>query len=108
MSSSNLAARMELAAPDLLSEPPRAKLRVITNTEPLLVPVVRPRTSLEFRRILIRNQGLRTFRDSDQLTIEHRLRSHSRRSAAADKPVGIVRQDSRLSRLPLIICHCPE
>jgi hypothetical protein len=62
MSSSNLAARMELAVPDLLSELPRTVLRVITNETPQLARADRPRTSLEFRRIAIRDQGFRQFR----------------------------------------------
>jgi hypothetical protein len=62
MSSSNLAARIELAVPDLLSEPPRPVLRVITNEAPQLTRTDRPRTSLEFRRILIRDPGFRSFR----------------------------------------------
>jgi hypothetical protein len=62
MQSTNTAARMELAAPDLLSEPARPVLRVITNDGPLTAPSNRPRTSLEFRRIVLRDQGLRSFK----------------------------------------------
>jgi hypothetical protein len=62
MQSSNLAARMELAVPDLLSETPRAVLRVITNETPLLARADRPRTSLEFRSIAIHDQAFRPFR----------------------------------------------
>jgi hypothetical protein len=62
MSSSNLAERMELATPDLLSEPPRPVLRVITNTAPLVVQSMRPRFSLENRAIVIRDHGFRSFR----------------------------------------------
>ena len=62
MSSSNLAARMELAVPDLLSELPRTVLRVITNEGPQPALADRPRSSLEFRRIVIRDPGFRAFR----------------------------------------------
>ncbi len=62
MSSSNLAARMEFAAPDLLSEPPRLVLRVITNDAPEQARNVRPRVSLESRTIVIRDHGFRSFR----------------------------------------------
>jgi len=62
MQSSNLAARMEFAAPDLLVDAPRPKLRVVTNSEPQEALSVRPRTSLEFRSIVIRDHGFRHFR----------------------------------------------
>jgi hypothetical protein len=59
MQSSNLAARMEVAAPDLL-EPARPVLQVITNTAPLRKSL--PRASFDTRRIVIRDQGFRAFR----------------------------------------------
>ena len=62
MHQSNLATRFEVSVPDLLSEPARPKLQVITNSEPLEVRNVRPRTSLEFRAIVIRDHGFRIFR----------------------------------------------
>ena len=62
MQSSNLAARFDLVAPDLLIDPPRPKLQLIANTEPLQVRDVRPRISLEFRTIVIRDHGFRSFR----------------------------------------------
>jgi hypothetical protein len=62
MQSSSLAIPFEVSVPDLLSEPPRQKLRIITNSEPLEVCNVRPRTSLEFRAIVIRDHGFRIFR----------------------------------------------
>jgi hypothetical protein len=62
MPMSNLAVRMEHAAPDLLSEPPRPALRVITNAAPLEARTNRPRRSLESRTIVIRDQGFRSFR----------------------------------------------
>jgi len=62
VSSSNLAECIELGALDLSAEPMRPALQVITNTAPLLARARRPRTSFEFRRIVIRDQGLRSFR----------------------------------------------
>ena len=62
MSASNLAVRIEHAALDLSVESPRPALQVITNTAPLLARSNRPRTSLEFRKILIRDHGFRSFR----------------------------------------------
>ena len=61
MSMSNLAVRMELAAPDLLSEPPKPALRLVTNTA-MVERDNRPRLSLEFRRIQLRDSGFRSFR----------------------------------------------
>ena len=61
MPSSNLAVRMECTAPDTLSEPPRPLLRVVTHDASVALNS-RPRTSFQFRRIVIRDQGLRTFR----------------------------------------------
>jgi len=62
MSSSNLAPRMEFAATDLLSEPPRPVLQLVTNSAHRSERDNRPRLSLEFRRILIRDSGFRLFR----------------------------------------------
>ena len=61
MSSSNLAVRMEPTATDLLSHPPRPMLRVITNEDTSEVRSLRPRTSLQSRKIVNRDQGLRLF-----------------------------------------------
>jgi hypothetical protein len=61
MSSSNLAVRMEHAATDLLSHPPRSELRVAANDE-LPVRKSRLRTSLTNRKFVSRDQGLRYFR----------------------------------------------
>ncbi len=60
MSLSNLAVRMEHAATDLLSHPPRPELRVAANDE-LPVTKRRPRTSLTNRKFASREQGLRYF-----------------------------------------------
>jgi hypothetical protein len=62
MQSSNLAARMDHAAPDLLIEPSRPALQVITNNAPLLVRKTRTRASFETRTIVIRDHGFKTFR----------------------------------------------
>jgi hypothetical protein len=61
MSSSNLAVRMEHAATDLLSHPPRPQLRVVANNQ-RPVPKVRPSTSFTNRKFVSRDQGLRYFR----------------------------------------------
>jgi hypothetical protein len=61
MPSSNLAVRMELTATDLLSLPPRPKLRVVTNEDTSEVRSLRPRTSLQSRKIVNRDQGFRLF-----------------------------------------------
>jgi hypothetical protein len=62
MSSSNLAVRMEHTATDLLSHPPRPLLRDAANDDTVTVRSIRPRTSLQHRNIVIRDQGLRFFR----------------------------------------------
>jgi hypothetical protein len=67
MSSSNLAVSMEHTATDLLSEPPRPLIgvvtnRVDTNDESFEVPSVRLSTSFRSRSIVIRDQGFRFFR----------------------------------------------
>jgi hypothetical protein len=61
MSSSNLAVRMEHAATDLLSHPPRPALRVVASTE-RPSRIVRRRISLTNRKLISRDQGLRYFR----------------------------------------------
>lgn len=63
MSSSNSAARKEVAAPQLI-EPVRPALQVITNDAPLVVRKKRARMSLQTRTIVIRDQGYRLFRVS--------------------------------------------
>lgn len=60
MSLSNLAVRMEHAATDLLSQPPRPDLRIAANDEHP-VRKRRPRTSLTNRKFVHREQGLRYF-----------------------------------------------
>jgi hypothetical protein len=62
MQSSNLAERIELENSDQLVQPSQPLLRVFTNNEPLQVRSVRPRLSLEFRSIVIRDHGFRAFR----------------------------------------------
>ena len=61
MSSSNLAVRMEHAATDPLSHPPRPELRVVASNER---PVQKgaPRISFTNRKFITRAQGLRYFR----------------------------------------------
>ncbi|HLA71195.1 MAG TPA: hypothetical protein VK624_06760 [Steroidobacteraceae bacterium] len=61
MQSSNLAARMEVAVSDLPNHA-RPALQVITNQGPLLLRRSLPRASFDTRRIVIRDQGYRTFR----------------------------------------------
>jgi hypothetical protein len=59
MSSSNLAVRMEHAATDLLSNPPRVSLRIVERNER---PVQSgPRISFTNRKFVIRDQGFRYF-----------------------------------------------
>jgi len=61
MSSSNIAVRMEHAATDLLSHPPRPLLKiVVSNVRP--VQSVRLSTSFKNRKFLKRDQGLRYLR----------------------------------------------
>jgi hypothetical protein len=62
MQSSNLAERIELANSDQLVQPSQPQLRVVASNEPDQVRSVRPRLSLEFRAIVIRDQGFRAFR----------------------------------------------
>jgi len=60
MSSSNLAVRMEHAATDTLSQPPRPELRVVANHgQP--AQKAAPRLSFTNRKFVIRDQGLRYF-----------------------------------------------
>ena len=62
MHSSKRAERVDLAPPDLLTEPPRPALRVIASTAAAPAPGIRRRASLTFRKIVKRNQGLHSFR----------------------------------------------
>jgi len=67
MSSSNLAVSMEHAATDLLSEPPRPLIgvvtnRVDTNDESFEVRSFRLSTAFRSRSIVTRDQGFRFFR----------------------------------------------
>jgi hypothetical protein len=59
MSLSNLAVRMEHAATDQLSHPPRPELRVVANNEH--AGKTAPRLSFTNRKFVIRDQGLRYF-----------------------------------------------
>jgi hypothetical protein len=61
MSSSSLAVRMEPAATDLLSHPPRPVVRLVANNEHP-VQSARPRISFTNRKFVIRDQGFRLFR----------------------------------------------
>jgi hypothetical protein len=61
MSSSNLAVRMEHAATDLLSHPPRPLLRIVASNE-RPVQSIRPSSSFKNRKFFVRDQGLRYFR----------------------------------------------
>jgi len=61
MSSSNLAARLEQAATDVLSHPPRLEVRAAANDEHA-VKRVRRRLSFTNRKFVVRDQGLRLFR----------------------------------------------
>jgi hypothetical protein len=61
MSSSNLAVRLEHAATDALSQPPRPEVREAANDE-RMVRSARPRMSFTNRKFVVRDQGLRLFR----------------------------------------------
>ena len=61
MSSSNLAARMEHTATDLLSHPPRPQLSIVAS-DGKRVRSVRLSTSFRNRKFITRDQGLRYFR----------------------------------------------
>ena len=61
MSSSNLAVRLEHAATDALSQPPRPEVREAANDE-RMVKRARPRLSFTNRKFVVRDQGLRLFR----------------------------------------------
>jgi len=61
MSSSNLAVRLEHAATDVLSHPPRPEVSEAANDE-RMVKRAAPRLSLTNRKFVVRDQGLRFFR----------------------------------------------
>jgi hypothetical protein len=61
MSSSNLAVRLERAATDALSHPPRPEVREAANDE-RVVRKRAPRLSFTNRKFVARDQGLRLFR----------------------------------------------
>lgn len=61
MSSSNLAVRLEHAATDALSDPPRPEVRAAANDE-RVAKSVRRRVSFTNRKFVLRDQGLRMFR----------------------------------------------
>lgn len=61
MSSSNLAVRMEHAATDALSQPPRPEVREAANDERVGKSSA-PRSSFTNRKFVLRDQGLRLFR----------------------------------------------
>jgi hypothetical protein len=61
MSSSNLAVRLEHAATDALSHPPRPELRDAANDE-RMARGARRRLSFTNRKFVVRDQGLRLFR----------------------------------------------
>jgi hypothetical protein len=61
MSSSNIAVRLEHAATDALSHPPRLKVREAANDE-RMVKRAAPRLSFTNRKFVVRDQGLRLFR----------------------------------------------
>ena len=61
MSSSNLAVRLEHAATDPLSHPPRPEVREAANDERVMKRSA-PRLSFTNRKFVVRDQGLRLFR----------------------------------------------
>jgi len=61
MSSSNLAVRLEHAATDALSQPPRPEVREAAN-DARMGKSARPRLSFTNRKFVVRDQGLRLFR----------------------------------------------
>ena len=61
MSSSNLAVRLEHAATDGFSQPPRIEVRQAANDERALKSTG-PRLSFTNRKFVVRDQGLRLFR----------------------------------------------
>jgi hypothetical protein len=61
MSSSNLAVRLEHAATDVLSHPPRTEVREAANDE-RVVKGSAPRLSFTNRKFVVRDQGMRLFR----------------------------------------------
>ena len=62
MSMSNLAERMELSAPELLSELSKPELRLVAAPESSVQRDSRPKTSLAFRKFVNRDSGFRSFR----------------------------------------------
>ena len=62
MSSSNLAVRLEHAATDASSQPPRPEVREAANDERVAVKGVRRRLSFTNRKFVVHDQGLRLFR----------------------------------------------
>jgi hypothetical protein len=62
MSMSNLAERMELSAPELLSELSKPEFRLVAQPESSVERDSRPKTSLTFRRLGKRDTGFRSFR----------------------------------------------
>jgi hypothetical protein len=62
MSSSNLAVRLEHAATDALSHPPRPEAREAANDDRVMVKNAAPRLSFTNRKFVVRDQGLRLFR----------------------------------------------
>ena len=61
MSSSNLAVRLERAATDALSQPPRPEVREAANDE-RVVKSVRRSLSFTNRKFVVHDHGLRLFR----------------------------------------------
>jgi hypothetical protein len=61
MSSSNIAVRLEHAATDALSHPPRLEVREAAN-DARMGKRAAPRLSLTNRKFVVRDQGLRLFR----------------------------------------------
>jgi hypothetical protein len=61
MSSSNIAVRLEHAATDALSHPPRLQVREAANDERMAKRAA-PRLSFTNRKFVVRDQGMRLFR----------------------------------------------
>lgn len=61
MSASNLAVRLEHAATDVLSHPPRIEVREAANDE-RVVKRAAPRLSFTNRKFVVRDQGMQLFR----------------------------------------------
>jgi hypothetical protein len=62
MSMSNLAERMELSAPELLSELSKPEFRLVAQPDTSVERDNRPKTSLAFRKFVNRDTGFRSFR----------------------------------------------